>query len=390
MRSLAITLALASTALASPAAAVDHSWYAGVEGGAMRTEDPKLNYSFLTGGTRTTANGQIGINTKTGFDGDIIGGYDFGMVRAEAEIGYKRAGISSLDTTNVFRVGGSNNPTADGSVSALSSMANVMLDFGDDSGWSGFVGGGVGVARLKFDISGVGAGSGAPNLADRDSKLAWQAIAGVRKSISPTVDLGLKYRFFNTRRMNFADAAANQGQYRARFRSHSLLASLIFNFAPPPPPPPPPPPAAPPPPPPPPATQTCPDGSVIAASAACPAPAAVSAGPFIVFFDWDKSEITSEARSILDNAASAYQQTGKAAVMLAGHADRSGSDAYNIALSQRRADAVRTYLAGRGVPDTAISSQALGESRPLVHTADGVREPQNRRVEISFGPGSGQ
>jgi outer membrane protein OmpA-like peptidoglycan-associated protein len=112
-------------------------------------------------------------------------------------------------------------------------------------------------------------------------------------------------------------------------------------------------------------------------------------GPFIVFFDWDRSDITPQAAAILDNAAAAYQQTGSAQVMLAGHADKSGSAQYNVGLSQRRADAVRSYLEGRGVPGGAVTSEAFGESRPLVETADGVREPQNRRVEITFGPGSG-
>jgi outer membrane protein OmpA-like peptidoglycan-associated protein len=109
----------------------------------------------------------------------------------------------------------------------------------------------------------------------------------------------------------------------------------------------------------------------------------------MVFFDWDKSDITPQAAAILDNAAAQYAQTGQAQVMLAGHADRSGSDQYNVGLSQRRADAVRGYLAGHGVPDGVITTQAFGEGRPLVETADGVREPQNRRVEITYGPGSG-
>jgi outer membrane protein OmpA-like peptidoglycan-associated protein len=115
----------------------------------------------------------------------------------------------------------------------------------------------------------------------------------------------------------------------------------------------------------------------------------VTPGPFIVFFDWDRSDITPQAAAILDNAAAAYQQTGSAQVVLAGHADKSGSASYNVGLSQRRADAVRSYLSGRGIPDGAMNTEAFGESRPLVETADGVREPQNRRVEINFGPGSG-
>jgi outer membrane protein OmpA-like peptidoglycan-associated protein len=75
--------------------------------------------------------------------------------------------------------------------------------------------------------------------------------------------------------------------------------------------------------------------------------------------------------------------------MLAGYADRSGSTQYNVGLSERRNGSVRSYLGGRGIADSAISSQAFGESNPRVPTADGVRELQNRRVEITYGPGSG-
>lgn len=108
-----------------------------------------------------------------------------------------------------------------------------------------------------------------------------------------------------------------------------------------------------------------------------------------MFFEWDRSDITPEAAGILDNAISAYQSCGNAQVMLAGHADRSGSASYNVGLSQRRADSVKSYLTGRGIGDSVISTEAFGESRPRVETADGVRELQNRRVEITYGPGSG-
>ena len=108
-----------------------------------------------------------------------------------------------------------------------------------------------------------------------------------------------------------------------------------------------------------------------------------------MFFEWDKSTITPEAASILDNAVTAYQNCGNAQVMLAGHADRSGTPAYNVALSQRRADAVKGYMSSRSIPEGVITTQAFGEGRPLVETADGVRELQNRRVEVTYGPGSG-
>ena len=108
-----------------------------------------------------------------------------------------------------------------------------------------------------------------------------------------------------------------------------------------------------------------------------------------MFFDWDQSDITPAAATILDSAVSAYANCGSASVMLAGHTDRSGTTAYNIGLAERRNASVRDYLTGRGVPNGRISSEAFGESQPRVQTADGVRELQNRRVEVTYGPGSG-
>ena len=108
-----------------------------------------------------------------------------------------------------------------------------------------------------------------------------------------------------------------------------------------------------------------------------------------MFFDWDKSNVTSEAATILDSAVTAYANCANVPIMLAGHTDRSGSEEYNMGLAQRRNESVRDYLTGRGIPDARITSQAFGESMPRVPTADGVRELQNRRVEITYGPGSG-
>ena len=109
-----------------------------------------------------------------------------------------------------------------------------------------------------------------------------------------------------------------------------------------------------------------------------------------MFFDWDKSDVTTEAASILDNAVTAYADCGSAQVMLAGHADKSGTAKYNMGLSERRNASVGAYLEGKGVPTGLISTQAFGETAPPIETADGVREPQNRRVEITYGPGSGR
>lgn len=114
-----------------------------------------------------------------------------------------------------------------------------------------------------------------------------------------------------------------------------------------------------------------------------PPPVACNKGPFIVFFDWNSSDITPEAATILDSMASTYAGCGSAGVSLAGYADRSGTDRYNLGLSERRAQAVRQYLATRAVPDAAMTAKGFGETNPRVPTADGVRELQNRRVEVT-------
>jgi outer membrane protein OmpA-like peptidoglycan-associated protein len=111
-----------------------------------------------------------------------------------------------------------------------------------------------------------------------------------------------------------------------------------------------------------------------------------TAGPFMVFFDTQDAKVTPQGQAILDNAAASYDSCGDAKVTITGHADRSSNDKYNMAISKRRAESVRRYLAAHGVPNGKMTTQAFGESRPLVETADGVKEPQNRRVDITYGP----
>ena len=126
---------------------------------------------------------------------------------------------------------------------------------------------------------------------------------------------------------------------------------------------------------------------LVVSLAAVAAPALSQAGdgqPFRVFFDWGKPELTRDAVGILDEAIASYQRTHPGQVLVAGHTDRSGSTRVNLAASKRRAETVSAYLVAHGVPATAIILTAYGESQPIVPTEDGVREVQNRRVEISF------
>jgi OOP family OmpA-OmpF porin len=110
-----------------------------------------------------------------------------------------------------------------------------------------------------------------------------------------------------------------------------------------------------------------------------PAPA-----PLMLFFDWGKPDIRSDDQSVLDQAAAAWRARPGSRLKLSGHTDRSGSAAFNLAASRRRAEMVRDELVKRGVPRNAMRVASFGEVQPLVPTEDGVREVQNRRVVIAF------
>ena len=123
-------------------------------------------------------------------------------------------------------------------------------------------------------------------------------------------------------------------------------------------------------------------GMMASASPAQEPPAAPER--WMVFFDWDKPEIRSDDAAVLDKVAEAYRARPSARVELAGHTDRSGSAWANRAAGLRRAQTIREELEKRGVPRNAMGVASFGEERPLVPTEDGVREVQNRRVEITI------
>jgi OOP family OmpA-OmpF porin len=119
---------------------------------------------------------------------------------------------------------------------------------------------------------------------------------------------------------------------------------------------------------------------------AAPPAAAVPASPvsrsYLVFFDWDKSNLTDRARQIVAEAAANSTKVQYTKLEVNGYTDTSGTPQYNQGLSIRRAQTVAAELVKDGVPKSAISIQGFGETHLLVATGPGVREPQNRRVEI--------
>lgn len=118
------------------------------------------------------------------------------------------------------------------------------------------------------------------------------------------------------------------------------------------------------------------------APAAAPAPLASQGRSFRVFFEFDKASLSREGERVVRDAANAYRRVGAARVEVTGYTDLSGTPQYDMGLSQRRAATVRAALVAQGVPANAITERWRGKDDPLVATADGVREPQNRRVDI--------
>ena len=115
-----------------------------------------------------------------------------------------------------------------------------------------------------------------------------------------------------------------------------------------------------------------------------PPPPAFVAREFIVYFPFDQYILTPEAQAVISEAAN-YSAAGKAtSVVVVGHADTSGSPAYNQRLSERRGKAVADALVSAGVAAQSLSVDWKGESAPAVATGDGVKEPLNRRSTISI------
>ena len=108
---------------------------------------------------------------------------------------------------------------------------------------------------------------------------------------------------------------------------------------------------------------------------------------YLVFFDFNKSDLTSQAVAIVDTAAKNAGPAKVTQLTVTGHTDTVGSDAYNMRLSRRRAESVATRLEADGIPSSEIEIVAKGKRDLLVPTGDGVREPQNRRVQIVYSGG---
>ncbi len=354
MRSLILAstalIALTSAAFASEAT----GWYLGLGAGWDTME--LVHYNTALG----TAAGPI----KLPYHDDVLGiaaaGYKWGNsgLRTEIELGYDQRGVVHQSLFGVNDAGG---------MQLGSAMFNAVYDVPLWWGITGSIGGGAGVGNLHNRIN---LSTGQDFARGVDTQFMYQGIAGLSMPIADNMDLFTDYRY---RRMGSGSnlpsdiAGIAPVHLRAPEENVAMLGvrwyfnSPELTAAPPrmTPPPPPPPPA---PPPPPPAVKT-----------------------FIVFFDFNKSDLTDKAQAVVSEAVKTAKTQATVRVVVTGHTDTVGSDTYNQSLSERRATSVKDEMVREGMDGGAISIEGKSFHDPLVQTGPGVREPQNRRAVIDLG-----
>lgn len=296
---------------------------------------------------------------KSGFQTGYVGigsvGYGFGNgLRLEAEGNYRRNDYGR----------GTTGFATNGRESKYGAMGNVLFDLDVGSPYIyPYVGAGAGYAWID-QRAGFVLPPYAGRIDGREGGFAYQAIAGLSFPIPPVVGLSLvaEYRYYAVSGDRTYSAQVNNvgaaGQYKTRGDyNHSLMLGLhyAFNVVPPP---------------------------MADAPAAAPVPSAEAARTYLVFFDWDRADLTPRARQVVAEAARATTRTQVTRIEVNGYTDASGTAVYNQGLSMRRARSVADELVRDGVPRAAIGIQGFGQTNPLVPTAAGVREPQNRRVQI--------
>ena len=267
-------------------------------------------------------------NMDLGYSVGGVVGYDFVGPRVELEGVYRsNNGRGTANFGNVFS-------NTSGRIEQLSAMVNVLYDFLPGATITPYIGAGAGIAFADQAINGCSLCS---------TQFAYQGIVGVGWNIDQNFRVNLDARYYGTTSSGLSYQNNNV----------TAMLGLTYKFGQP------------------------------AMAAAAPPPAPMpQTNSYMVFFDWDRSNLSDQALATIGQAANAYKTKGNARITATGHTDTSGPEAYNMALSLRRANTVKDALVRNGVPATAIAVIGRGEQGLLVQTADGVREPQNRRVEI--------
>lgn len=334
--------AVATSALGGAANAANYQgWYLSIEGGANWVDD----WDSLVSVTIPTTT-----EFETGWAALGSVGYAFaGNWRAELELGYRNNEIDLIVGKHAW---------IDGDLWEASAMANVVYDIrlGDKLGLSVGVGAGADFAELTDQRVGV-------EFSDEDWNFAYQGLAGLNYSIGSRTTAFVNYRYLRVSNPDF-DMRPQGGLLidGDDFAKHSVTAGLRYALG-------------------------SPQVMADVEPPTSQPPVADPVGPsrqFIVFFGFNKYNLTSAALRVISEAVIAAKETGSATLVITGHTDTVGSPGYNQTLSTRRANAVKSEMVKQGISATNISTTGRGETELLVQTNDNVKEPQNRRATIDL------
>ncbi len=366
-------LAAAATLAIAPAAHAYEGLYGAIGAGLNLLKDGDVSNDGPGGGGAFIFDSSADHSKGIGVYAAV--GYDWGNSwRTELEFSHRNNDITSIATNPGFA--GFPAGTVSGDSTAVALMFNLLHDFNSGTRYTPYIGGGVGFADVDHDIIGangpIAIGYGANN-----RSFAYQGIVGVAVDLADSLALDLSYRYFGTTKENITGTLNGApASIAVGYGAHSIFAGLRWNFG---------------------AEEAkapeymdCWDGSSVPVSSSCPpqlvedASADLDPVNFTVYFDYDKSNLTAQAATLVREAASRALANDIDTVVVQGNADRSGNSAYNQALSERRAGVVRDALVANGVSSDGIRTEAYGEENPAKPTADGVREPLNRRTDVTI------
>jgi outer membrane protein OmpA-like peptidoglycan-associated protein len=339
-----------------------------------------LGGGFSNANVSSSSSGTV-TNTKlnaSGPVGGIQGGYNWRLGPSwivGVETDFDGTGLSTSNGSYVKSVAGA---TVTGSASRREEWLGTVrgrIGYNLTPDWLYFVTGGFAYAQIDSSVNGIATGIVVPPLPGTQTtgfrgstqgvQTGWTVGAGSEVRIAPQWGLTFQYLYTDlgnfsynapTRAATVPALVGTRNTVTVDNDSHIFRIGVNYHFGAPPPP--------------------------LPAPAAMPAPPPAAAKVFIVFFDWDKDIVTREGQAIIQQAADAYRAGAPVQIQVTGYTDRSGSPGYNQRLSERRANNVAKALAALGVPKTQMAVSGRGENDNRVPTAPGVREPQNRRVEI--------
>jgi outer membrane protein OmpA-like peptidoglycan-associated protein len=322
-------------ALPLAAHAETQGFYIGGAGGA----------DFAVDANASTGAGHNRVHYDTGPTGSLSVGYGFGAYglgafRAELEGAYRSNDVSG--TTGAF------DSTGGGHARTWSALVNGFYDINTGTRFTPYIGAGIGAANVHASLGGVYSGS--------DTTLAYQGVGGVAYALTPNLSLTADYRYVAT-----TDASFNSGgaRWNVENANHVVTAGLRWTFG--------------------------PSVQVAEASQAAVVESAPAAPPpvdYMVYFDWDKSNLNADARSVVAQAATAAGNNKATVLLVTGNTDTTGSNNYNQKLSERRAAVVKRELIHLGISPDSIQTVGNGKTDLAVQTGDEVRERANRRTHI--------